>query len=99
MQLLWKGLMAYVARFDIDLMFGCASLAGTDAEALALPLSYLHHFHPMPENLRGAGAARTVRRHEPHAQGRDRRRAKACAACRRCSRAMCAPAAASATAR
>ena len=52
MQLLWKGLMAYVARFDIDLMFGCASLAGTDPDALALPLSYLHHFHPMPENLR-----------------------------------------------
>jgi putative hemolysin len=52
MQLLWKGLMAYVARFDIDLMFGCASLPGTDIEALALPLSYLHHFHAMPENLR-----------------------------------------------
>jgi L-ornithine Nalpha-acyltransferase len=52
MQLLWKGLMAYVARFDIDLMFGCASLAGTDPSALALPLSYLHHFHAMPENLR-----------------------------------------------
>ena len=52
MQLLWKGLMAYVARFDIDLMFGCASLAGTDPDALALPLSYLHHFHPMPANLR-----------------------------------------------
>ena len=52
MQLLWKGLLAYVARFDIDLMFGCASLAGTDPEALALPLSYLHHHHPMPEVLR-----------------------------------------------
>jgi putative hemolysin len=52
MQLLWKGLMAYVARFDIDLMFGCASLAGTDVASLALPLSYLHHFHPMPENMR-----------------------------------------------
>ncbi len=52
MQLLWKGLMAYVARFDIDLMFGCASLAGTDPAALALPLSYLHHFHPMPAELR-----------------------------------------------
>ena len=52
MQLLWKGLMAYVARFDIDLMFGCASLAGTDAGALALPLSYLHHFHAMPGTLR-----------------------------------------------
>jgi putative hemolysin len=51
MQLLWKGLMAYVARFDIDLMFGCASLAGTDAEALSLPLSYLSHFHAMPEHL------------------------------------------------
>ena len=52
MQLLWKGLLAYVARFDIDLMFGCASLAGTDPATLALPLSYLHHFHAMPENLR-----------------------------------------------
>ena len=52
MQLLWKGLMAYVARFDIDLMFGCASLPGTDVEEMALPLSYLHHFHPMPEHLR-----------------------------------------------
>jgi putative hemolysin len=51
MQLLWKGLMAYVARFDIDLMFGCASLAGTDPDALALPLSYLHHFHAMPAHL------------------------------------------------
>jgi putative hemolysin len=52
MQLLWKGLMAYVARFDIDLMFGCASLPGTDVEEMALPLAYLHHFHPMPEHLR-----------------------------------------------
>jgi putative hemolysin len=52
MQLLWKGLLAYVARFDIDLMFGCASLAGTDPDALALALSYLHHYHPMPEALR-----------------------------------------------
>ena len=52
MQLLWKGLMAYVARFDIDLMFGCASLSGTDTAGLALPLSYMHHFHAMPEHLR-----------------------------------------------
>lgn len=52
MQLLWKGLMAYVARFDIDLMFGCASFPGTDPEEMALPLSYLHHFHAMPEALR-----------------------------------------------
>ncbi len=52
MQLLWKGLMAYVARFDIDLMFGCASFPGTDPKDLAMPLSYLHHFHAMPAALR-----------------------------------------------
>ena len=51
MQLLWKGLLAYVARFDIDLMFGCASLPGTDVSEMALPLSYLHHFHTMPGHL------------------------------------------------
>lgn|SRR5579871_3647312 len=47
MQLLWRGVMAYVARFSVDTMFGCASLAGTDPGALSLPLSYLHHFHSM----------------------------------------------------
>ncbi len=52
MQLLWRGVMAYVARFSSDLMFGCASLHGTDPEALALSLSYLHHYHPMPPDVR-----------------------------------------------
>ena len=52
MQLLWRGLMVYVARFSIDLMFGCASFAGTDPKTLALPLSYLHHYHPMPVGIR-----------------------------------------------
>jgi putative hemolysin len=51
MQLLWKGLLAYVARFDIDLMFGCASLPGIDVAQMALPLAYLHHFHAMPGHL------------------------------------------------
>ena len=52
MQLLWRGVMTYVARFSIDLLFGCASLAGTEPNALALPLSYLHHFCPMPPDIR-----------------------------------------------
>jgi len=52
MQLLWHGVMTYVARFSLDLMFGCASLAGTDPDALALPLSYLHHYHRMPPEIR-----------------------------------------------
>jgi putative hemolysin len=47
MQLLWRGIGVYLHRFSMDLMFGCASLPGTDPATLALPLSYLHHFHGM----------------------------------------------------
>jgi putative hemolysin len=43
--------LTYVARFSIDLMFGCASLQGTDPDAIAMPLSYLHHFHAMPDGM------------------------------------------------
>lgn len=52
MQLLWRGIAAYVFHHDIKLMFGCASLHGTDPSKLALPLSYLHHYHLAPEGLR-----------------------------------------------
>src|SRR3569623_1261400 len=52
MQLLWRGVMVYNVRFSVELMFGCASLQGTDPKALALPLSYLHHYHSMPAGLR-----------------------------------------------
>ena len=48
MQLLWRGLLVYLIRKDIDLVFGCASLPGTDPKALSLELAYLHHFHSMP---------------------------------------------------
>jgi putative hemolysin len=52
MQLLWRGIAGYVFRHDIGLMFGCASLPGTDIGALRLPLSYLHHHHLAPPELR-----------------------------------------------
>jgi len=52
MQLLWSGIAAYVFHYDIALMFGCASLPGTDPDALAVPLSYLHHHHLAPPVLR-----------------------------------------------
>ena len=52
MQLLWRGIADYVMAHDIKLMFGCASLPGTDPDALALPLSYLHHRHLAPPELR-----------------------------------------------
>ncbi len=52
MQLLWRGIAAYVFHYDIALMFGCASLPGVDPSALALPLAYLHHAHLAPPELR-----------------------------------------------
>jgi putative hemolysin len=42
-ELLWRGLWAYAQHYHIDVMFGCASLPGTNPLALALPLSFLHH--------------------------------------------------------
>jgi putative hemolysin len=50
--LLWSGIAAYVFHYDIALMFGCASLPGTDPDALAMPLSYLYHHHLAPPALR-----------------------------------------------
>jgi putative hemolysin len=52
MQLLWRGIAAYVFHHEIELMFGCASLPGQDPDALALPLSYLHYHHLAPPALR-----------------------------------------------
>ncbi|MBB4287568.1 GNAT family N-acetyltransferase [Roseospira goensis] len=52
MQQLWRGIAAYVFRHDVGLMFGCASLHGNDVAALAPALSYLHHCHLAPEEMR-----------------------------------------------
>ncbi len=52
MQQMWRGIAAYVFAHQIDLMFGCASLAGTDPDALGLELTYLYHAHLAPPALR-----------------------------------------------
>ena len=52
MQLLWRGVTAYVLAHRIDILFGCASLHGTDPATMALPLSYLYHHHLAPSGLR-----------------------------------------------
>ncbi len=52
MDLLWRGVGAYVMRYDIQYMFGCASFPCIDHDAVALPLSYLHHHHLAPEAIR-----------------------------------------------
>lgn len=49
---LWNGLADYVLTHDIEILFGVASFHGTDLNALQEPLSYLHHNHLAPENLR-----------------------------------------------
>ena len=52
MQLMWRGLAAYVFLHRIELMFGCASLPGTEPEELAAELSYLYYHHLAPPALR-----------------------------------------------
>ncbi|MGI9412490.1 MAG: GNAT family N-acetyltransferase [Hyphomicrobiales bacterium] len=51
-ELLWQGIWNYVQAHSVDVMLGCASLEGTDPEALALPLSFLHHVHRAPDEWR-----------------------------------------------
>ena len=59
LNLLWGAIAAYVADHGIGLMFGCASLRGTDPMKLREQLAYLHHFHLAPRSIR------------PHAIGPD----------------------------
>lgn len=40
-ELLWQGIWAYVQIHQIDVMFGCASLSGTNPKELAEPLTFL----------------------------------------------------------
>ena len=59
MHLLWNGLASYVLERGIELLFGVASFPGTDPAPLAEALSFLHHRHLAPPDLRvrarGAG--------------------------------------------
>lgn len=58
---LWTALAAFISCNGIDVLFGTASLPGTDTGALAQPLSLLHHRHLAPEALR----ARSRQSHPP----------------------------------
>lgn len=51
-EMLWRGIWAYVKHYRIDAMIGCASLEGTDPAKLAPQLSFLfHHAKATPEWL------------------------------------------------
>jgi putative hemolysin len=80
-ELLWSGIWAYLQHHRIDAMFGCASFDGTDPDALALPLSFLHHQARSQGAWARDRACRALRRHGPPAgDGRRQARAQAVAA-------------------
>jgi L-ornithine Nalpha-acyltransferase len=61
LELLWLGIWDFVRRNRVDAMFGCASLPGTDPDALKIQLSYLaQHYSAPPEWRVRAIAARAV---------------------------------------
>lgn len=51
-ELLWHGLWTYVREHKMDVMIGCASFAGTDPDAHAMALSFLHHHALAPPEWR-----------------------------------------------
>lgn len=52
MFLLWNALADYVLDHGVEVLFGVASFHGTDIQTLAPSLSWLHHHHLAPEDLR-----------------------------------------------
>lgn len=51
-ELLWHGLWTYVRQHKVDVMIGCASFPGTDPDAHAMALSFLHHHALAPQEWR-----------------------------------------------
>jgi len=64
MHLMWGGLADYVLSHDIEVMFGVASFHGVDPDAIAQALSFLHHQHLAPADIR-------VRARDAHFQKMD----------------------------
>jgi putative hemolysin len=52
MQLLWRGIAAYIFHHQIDIMFGCASLPSRNPDDWSSELTYLYRTHLAPPALR-----------------------------------------------
>lgn len=52
MQLLWRGISAYIKANNVGLCFGCGSFQGTDVSKYSHALSYLYYNHLAPQELR-----------------------------------------------
>ena len=52
MQLLWSFIAQYVLKYEIDIMFGCASFPGIKPVIHKNPFDYLYRNYLAPENIR-----------------------------------------------
>jgi len=52
MQMLWRGMALYSSHYNIQVLFGCPSLPGTDPSQHAQAMSYLYHHHLAPPEIR-----------------------------------------------
>jgi len=52
MQLLWRGIGAYIRLNQVTLCFGCGSFIGTDVLKYRQAFAYLYHYHLAPPELR-----------------------------------------------
>ena len=78
MQMLWRGIALYAYHYNIQVMFGCASLPGADPSQHSLALSYLYHHHLAPPAIRvRALASRFVKMDVLEAGSYDPRKAMA----------------------
>ncbi|GLQ36039.1 ornithine-acyl-ACP acyltransferase [Amylibacter marinus] len=50
--LIWQALTRFVMENEIDVLFGVASFSGIEPRDYAQALSYLHHYHLAPDDLR-----------------------------------------------
>lgn len=53
-ELLWHGIWSYILMHKLDVMIGCASIEGTNPDAIASQLAFLHHHARAPEDWRAA---------------------------------------------
>jgi len=57
MHLLWAGLGQYIGEHGVSILFGVASFHGSNPTPIAQALSYLHHNHLAPPDLRVSARA------------------------------------------
>jgi putative hemolysin len=60
-QLLWRAIGEYTAKYNVELMFGCGSFSGSDYNDHAVALSYLYNHHLAPTEFRPSAVAESFK--------------------------------------